>query len=142
MGFRLKIDGSAPVELKETSIKNVKYESDSPMDSNARATDFGASLKIWGKMLTNLGGEEQDSTINLAKWSLVPSEMADCYRKVDVEVISASQVVRQYSLPHAFVVEYKETLDDENGVGEFYLHVKQKKDQTLKIAIEGGFGGE
>lgn len=142
MGFRLKIDGSGPVDLSERCIKQVEFKSEIPEDSNARATDNGATLKIWGKMLFSLGGEEQDSTLNLAKWSLVPSESADSYRKVVVDVVSASQVVRQITLPNAFVMEYSEELDDENGVGTFYLHVKQKKDKTTLTAIEGGFGGE
>lgn len=142
MGFRLTIDGSGPVKLSDECIKNVEFESEIPADSNARATDNGASLKIWGKMLFSLGGEEQDSTLNLAKWSLVPSESADSYRNVQIEVVSASQVVRQFTLPNAFVMEYSESLDDENGVGEFYLHVKQKKDKTKSVSIEGGFGGE
>lgn len=142
MGFRLKIDGSGPVSLSEECIKHVEFSSEIPKDSNARATDHGASIKVWGKMLFSLGSEEEDSTLNLAKWSLVPSESADSYRNVSIEVVSASQMVRQILLPHAFVMEYQEILDDESGVGEFYLHVKQKKDKTKKVEITGGFGGE
>lgn len=142
MGFRLEIDGSGPVKLLERSITRVEFESEIPVDSNARATDNGAALKIWGKLLFSLGGEEQDSTLNLAKWSLVPSESSDAYRNVKVTVISASQVVREITLPNAFVMEYSEELDDETGVGTFYLHAKQKKDKTDKTAVEGGFSGE
>lgn len=142
MGFRLKIDGSDSVNLSERCIKNVEFQSEIPNDSNARATDNGANLKIWGKMLFSLGGEQQDSTLNLAKWSLVPSESSDSYRNVKVDVVSASQIVRQITFPDAFVMEYREELDDETGVGEFYLHVKQKKDKTTLTAIEGGFSGE
>ena len=105
MGFRLEIDGSGPVKLSENAIKRVEFESEIPEDSNARATDNGVTVKIWGKMNFSLGGEEQDSTLNLAKWSLVPSESADSYRTVKVDVISASQVVRQITLPNAFVME-------------------------------------
>lgn len=141
MGFRLKIDGAGPVELSERAIKSVEFLSEIPEDSNARATDNGAALKIWGKMLYSLGAEVQDSTLNLAKWSQVPSESADCYRNVEVAVVSAGQIVRNITLPDAFVMEYSESLDDENGVGEFYLHVKQKKDVTGKVAIDGGFSG-
>ncbi len=139
MGFKLKIGGSGPVELNERQIKNVKVCSEIPEDSNARATDNGVSLKIWGKLLFSLGAEANDQTLNMAKWSQVPSESADAYRKVEVQVISASQVVRNITLPNAFVVEYEESLDDETGVGEFYLHVKQKKDLTELVAIDGGF---
>ena len=139
MGFRLEIDGAGPVKLTERAITKVVFDSEIPQDSNARATDNGAALEIWGKLLFSLGGQEQDSTLNLAQWSLVPSESADSYRTVKVDVISASQVVRQITLPNAFVMEYREELDDETGVGSFYLHVKQKKDQTSKVAIDGEF---
>ena len=139
MGFRLEIDGAGPVKLTERAITRVEFGSEIPQDSNARATDNGAALKIWGKLLFALGGQEQDSTLNLAQWSLVPSESADSYRTVKVDVISASQVVRQITRPNAFVMEYSEELDDETGVGSFYLHVKQKKDQTAKVAIDGEF---
>ena len=139
MGFRLEIDGAGPVKLTERAITKVEFGSEIPQDSNARATDNGAALKIWGKLQFSLGGEEQDSTLNLAKWSLVPSESADSYRTVKVDVVSASQIVRQVTLPNAFVMEYSEELDDETGVGQFYLHVKQKKDQTDKVTIDGEF---
>ena len=139
MGFRLEIDGSGPVKLSERCIKNVKFRSEIPEDSNARATDNGASLKIWGKMLYKLGGEGNDGTLGLSKWSVVPSEKADCYRSVAVEVVSAGQVVRKYEVPNAFVMEYSEEMDDETGVGTFYLHVKQKKDENDKVKIEGGY---
>lgn len=139
MGFRVTIDGSGPASLSERCITNVEFHSEIPADSNARATDNGAALKVWGKMLFSLGAEAQDSTVNLAKWSVVPSDSADCYRKVTVEVVAAGQIVRQITLPNAFVMEYTEELDDEAGVGTFYLHVKQKKDLTDAVAIEGGF---
>lgn len=139
MGFRLTVDGSGPVNLSEKCITDVEFHSEIPADSNARATDNGTALKIWGKMLFSLGAEAQDTTLNLAKWSVVPSDSADCYRNVKVDVIAAGQVVRQIMLPNAFVMEYSEGLDDENGVGTFYLHVKQKKDLTELTAVEGGF---
>ncbi len=47
-----------------------------------------------------------------------------------MEVVSAGQVVRKYEVPNAFVMEYSEEMDDETGVGTFYLHVKQKKDEN------------
>lgn len=142
MGFRLNVSGAEAVKLSERCIKSAQFYSEIPLDSNARATDNGAGLKVWGKMLFSLGAEAQDSTLNLAKWSQVASESATCYRDVKVDVVSAGQIVRSYTLPNAFVVEYSEELDDETGVGEFYLHVKQKKDVTSKVAIDGGFSGE
>lgn len=140
MGFRLSVTGgSETVSLDERSIKNVIFESASSMDSNARATDFGVSMKIWGKMLYKLGGEGDDGTIGLSKWSVVPSERPDCYRDVSVDVVSAGQIVRKYDAPNAFIMEYSEEMDDETGVGTFYMHVKQKKDENSKVKIEGGY---
>ena len=55
MGFRLSVTGGAEqIALDEKSIRNVKFGSESAVDSNARATDFGVSMKIWGKMLYKL----------------------------------------------------------------------------------------
>ncbi len=139
MGFRMKIDGSGPVNLSEKSITKLEFCSEIPEDSNARATDNGVAVKVWGKMLFSLGAEEEDSTINLAKWSVVPSDSADSYRKVQIDVVAAGQIVRQITLPNAFVMEYSEEQDDETGVGTFYLHVKQKKDKTDLTTLEGGF---
>ena len=39
-------------------------------------------------------------------------------------------------------MEYTEELDDETGVGIFYIHMKQKKDENAKVEINGGFDGE
>ena len=140
MGFRLNVTGGADkIELDERTRKNVVFDSQTWADSNARATDFGVSMKIWGKMIYKLGGEGSDGTIELSKWSVVPSEKADCYRDAVVEVISAGQVVRKYEVPNAFIMEYSEEMDDETGVGTFYLHVKQKKDENDKVKIEGGY---
>ncbi|MBU3108009.1 membrane-associated protease 1 [Clostridium gasigenes] len=140
MGFRVKIEGAESIDLNIESVLTVEFKTDTPDDSNARSTDLGTSLVITGKILTPVGGEAADNTIKLAQWSLVPAEKADCYRSVKVDVISASQIVRQLTLPNAFVVDYKESYGDEEGVGTFKLYVKQKKDKTANVKFEGGFG--
>lgn len=143
MGFRMKITGGAQeAAFNEKSITKVVFDSRSAQDSNARATDFGLGVQVWGKMLYKVGGEGNDATLELAKWSQVPSEKADCYRNAQITVVSAGQIVRQFTLPNAFVVEYSEEVDDESGVGTFYIHMREKKDENDKVTIEGGFGGE
>ncbi len=143
MGFRMKITGgSEPINFDERSVTKVDFDSKSALDSNARATDYSLSVKVWGKMLYKLGGEGSDPTLGLAQWAQVPSERADCYRSAEIEVVSAGQVVRQFVLPNAFVMEYTEEEDDETGVGTFYIHMKQKKDENGSVKVEGGFGGE
>lgn len=143
MGFRLKITGGPEeISFDERSIIKADFNSVSPDDSNARATDFSLNVKVWGKMLYKLGGEGADATLALAQWSQVPSEKPDCYRNAQITVVSAGQIVRQFTLPDAFVMEYSEEVDDESGVGTFYIHMKQKKDENQAAKIEGGFGGE
>lgn len=141
MGFRVSVTGGTDaINFDERAITQVVFDSDTADDSNARATDYGLSVKIWGKMLYSLGALEADNTLGLAQWSQVPSHRADCYRNLEVSVIAASQVVRKFTLPQGFVVDYTEELDDESGVGTFYLHVKEKKDENRQVKIEGGFG--
>lgn len=139
MGFVLKVEGPETIELGLESIIAVEYSTDTPDDSNARSTDVGATLRIKGKILTATDGDNSDDTMKLGLWSLVPAEKSDCYRKVTLEVISADQVVRKINLPNAFVVDYTEKFGDTEGVGEFYLFIKQKKDKTDLAKIEGGY---
>lgn len=139
MGFTLKVDGPSSIELGTTSITGVKFRTDIPVDSNARSTDMGSTVEISGKILTAVDGDPFDATKQLGLWSLVPAEKSDCYRNVTIEVIAASQVVRKYSYPNAFVVDYKENYGDVEGIGTFTLIIKQKKDKMSQVAVEGGY---
>jgi len=140
MGFTVKVDGPSTIELGTTSVTGVKFRTDIPVDSNARSTDMGSTVEITGKILTAVDGDPFDSTKQLGLWSLVPAEKSDCYRSVTIEVIAASQVVRKYSYPNAFIVDYKENYGDVEGVGTFTLMIKQKKDKMAQVAVEGGYG--
>ena len=40
------------------------------------------------------------------------------------------------------MVEYSEELDDEAGMGHFYIHIRQKKDWNKTVKVEGGFAFE
>lgn len=139
MGFKLKVEGKTVIELGTTSITGVKVKTDIPQDSNARSTDLGCTAVITGKILTAVDGDPIDGTKQLGMWALVPAESSDCYRKVTVEVIAASQVVRKYHFPNAFVVDYKENYGDQEGIGTFTLIVKQKKDKMLQVSVDGGY---
>ena len=140
MGFTLKVEGPSSIELGTTSITGVKFQTDIPVDSNARSTDMGSTVAITGKILTAVDGDPFDATKQLGLWSLVPAEKSDCYRSVTIEVIAASQVVRKYTYPQAFVVDYRENYGDVEGIGTFTLMIKQKKDKMAQVAVEGGYG--
>ena len=137
MGFILKVDGG--IDLGVETVKTVDFSVDTPKDSNSKTTDIGVTLKVTGKILTMLD-DGTEGTVDLALWSMIPAEKADCYRNVVVQVTAAGQVVREYTLPNAFVVDYKELYDDTEGVGTFELIVKQKKDKIKTTAITGGYG--
>ena len=139
MGFTLKVEGNSTIDLGKDSVTSVKVRTDIPQDSNARSTDLGSTITITGKILTAVDGDPFDSTRQLGLWALVPAENADCYRKVTIEVIASSQMIRKYTYPNAFVVDYKEEYGDVEGVGTFTLIIKQKKDKMAQVAVEGGY---
>jgi len=138
----MKIEGSETISLVETSITGIKFGADIPQDSNARSTDLGSTVFVEGKILAAVAGEAADDTSKIARWSLVPAENSDCYRNVEITVVSASQIVRQITVPNAFVVGYEEDFSDETGAGTFRLLMKQKKDKMANLKFEGGFSGE
>ena len=139
MGFKLKVEGPSTIDLGTTIVTGVKFRTDIPHDSNARPTVMGSTVEITGKILTAVDGDPFDSTRQLGLWALVPAEKSDCYRKASIEVIAASQVVRKYTYPNAFVVDYKENYGDTEGVGTFTLIIKQKKDKMAQVTVEGGY---
>ena len=139
MGFRLKVTGGKDIELNEGILTGVNFLSETPDATNARSTDLGVVMKISGRINFSLGAEVEDSTVELANWALMPSDQANCYRNVQVQVVSGGQIVRQYTYPNAFVMDYMEDLNDEEGVGTFELLLKQKKDLTDKVELKGNF---
>ena len=67
---------------------------------------------------------------------------AELGKLAGVEDVSAGSVIRKYVIPDAFVVEYSERADDVNGTGEFYIHIRQKKDNNRAVTVEGGYAGK
>lgn len=162
MGFRLTVDGDSKIEFKEDALTQVQFLSNTPNggkpqgrgrdglslgydadirpgSGNARATDVGLGVKIWGRINFSLGAEIEDATVTMANWALQASDQAAAYRKAVIQVVASGQVVREYTIPNAFIVEYSEDLDDAEGVGHFYLHLRQKKDLNPKVELKGGF---
>lgn len=139
MSLKVTIEGQGSFEIAKECTKKVIYKTDIPLDSDARTKDVGSTLEISGRILTATDGDPADSTRQLGLWSMVPAEQAACYRSVTVEIIQAGIVERKYTFPNAFVVNYKEDFGNTDGVGEFKLTVKQKKDKLAAIAVDGGY---
>ena len=136
MGFMLNVDDS--IKLGVDTIQTVDFAIDTPKDSDARTTDVSVTMTITGKVLTMVD-DGTEGTVDLALWSMISAETADCYKKVTVSVTAAGQVVREYSLPNAFVVDYSETYGDTEGVGNFKLIIRQKKNTINSTAVNGGY---
>lgn len=141
MSLRVTVSGADSFEIAKDCVQKVKFKTDIPLDSNARTKDVGSTLEISGKILVATDGDPFDSTRQLALWSMVPAEDSSAYRQVTVEVLSAGIVERKYSFPRAFVVDYKENYGNTNGIGQFTIKIKQKKDKLDTIAVEGGYMG-
>lgn len=135
MGLRVEVDG---IKLDEKAVETFEFISEVPEDSNARTSHLAVTVKITGKILTVLGGAE--STIQLGDWSRVAATDANCYRNLKIMNVMQGQVTRQYELTKAFVVDYIEDFDIEQGVGTFTLIARQKRDNINDMTINGGFG--
>ena len=143
MGFRLNVKGQTEeILLDKESILDVRYISETPDDSNARATDLSVILEIKGKILAAAGGDTEDDTRKVSRWSLVPSESSDAYRQASLEIISAGQMVRKIDMTNVFVVDYIEEYGNQAGTGTFMLKIKQKKEKVKEVAIEGGYASQ
>lgn len=136
MGFILNVDDS--IKLGVDTIQTVDFSIDTPQDSDARTTDVSVTMTVKGKVLTMVD-DGTEGTVDLALWSMLSSEKAECYKKVTVSVTAAGQVVREYTLPNAFVVDYAEQYGDTEGVGTFELVVRQKKNAITATAVTGGY---
>lgn len=141
MSMRVTVSGANSFEIAKECVQTVKFRTDIPLDSNARTKDVGSTLEISGKILVATDGDPFDSTRQLALWSMVPAEDSIAYRQVTVEVISAGIVERKYTYPRAFVVDYREDYGNTDGIGQFTIIIKQKKDKLATIEIEGGYLG-
>ena len=141
MSLRVTVNGASSFEIAKECVQKIKFRTDIPLDSNARTKDVGSTLDISGKILVSTDGDPFDSTRQLALWSVVPAEEALAYRQVEVEILNAGLVERKYSFPRAFVVDYKEDFSNSDGIGQFTITIKQKKDKLDKIEIEGGYIG-
>jgi len=141
MSLIVKVDGQQSFEVSKECVKKVKFQTEIPLDSNARTKDVGCALEISGKILVATDGDPFDSTRQLALWSMVPAENAAAYRQVTVEIVEAGVVERKYTFPRAFVIDYREDFGNTDGTGVFSIVIKQKKDKLDLVTVDGGYVG-
>lgn len=129
------------ITIEEESTKKIIFRVEIPQDSRARTKDVGVTLTVIGKIMadTSSAGNAADSTAKLMAWSVVPSEKKEAYRSVKLKVKSGGIVTRQYELPNAFIVDYSENFDNDDGIGEFVLKLQQMKNKLADVKVTGGF---
>lgn len=129
------------IKMEAESTKQVIFKVEIPPDSRARTKDVGVTLIVKGKILpdTASAGNAADSTAKLLEWSNLPAEKKEAYRSITVSVTSGGITTRQYELPNAFIVDYYETFNNAEGVGEFTLIAKQMKNKLADVKVTGGF---
>ena len=129
------------ITLEEESTRQIIFKVEIPQDSRARTKDIGVTMTVKGKILpdTESAGNAADSTAKLLEWSNVPAEKKEAYRSITVKVQSGGVTTRQYELPNAFIVDYYETFENAEGIGEFTLVLKQMKNKIAAVKVTGGF---
>ncbi|MCL2865484.1 MAG: membrane-associated protease 1 [Lachnospiraceae bacterium] len=135
----MTVAGADTFQIPKECIVSTKFITDIPKNSDARTADVGTTLVVTGKILSAVDGDPFDSTRQMALWSTVPAKQAECYRSVTVENVRGNVVVRKYTIPNAFVVDYVESFGDTEGVGTFTLTIKQKKDRIEHVAVDGSY---
>ena len=103
--------------------------------------DLGVTMIIVGKILSDSAevGKPADSTAKLLEWSAIPAEKKEAYKNVVVTVNAGGISTRRYQLPDAFVVDYFEDFDNQEGGGQFTLVLKQRKNKLKDVMVTGGF---
>jgi len=139
--IRAKISGSENIELSEKVMTDVEFSMFTPEDSNARSTDQYTQLVLTGKIIPSVSSADGEPTVAIDRWASVTDDSADCYRNVVAQVVMSGVVVREYRLPNAFVVDHMVDYSDEEGNGKFILKVRQKKDKSKDVKVEGGYAG-
>jgi len=133
------IGGPETITLSEKIITFVEFSMVTPKDSNARSQDQYTQLILKGKIIPSVSSSAGEYSVGLDNWAAVTDDKIDAYRPVEVKVITSGVVLREYKLPHAFIVNYSVDYSDAEGTGVFTLRVRQKKDKTKAVAVEGGF---
>jgi NAD+--asparagine ADP-ribosyltransferase len=106
MDLNLKVQSkeSGEIVIGENYVKSVEYYYNT-VNNNAldKSSDINVTLKITG----NLSKDCKVQTKDLAKWSLM-TKGADVYRKVTLTIEDQENIIREYSLDEAFVLDYRE----------------------------------
>ncbi len=140
MDFNLKVQSkeSGEIAIGEKYVNSAEYYYNTT-NNNAldKSSDINVTLKITGSLSKDCKAQTKD----LAKWSLM-TKGADVYRKVILTIEDQENIIREYSLDEAFVLDYKEsTLFDQEKIDYtdrviWELLVSQKGDRLDGVKVK------
>lgn len=121
----------------EQNIENVEFNYDSPNDVTSKAANSNMTLVIKGK----INDTNDEATLKLINdWIRLEGQEKGAYCQVKLEVIGRDErFIRQYEFSDAFVVDYNERFTGSDGVGEFEIYIRQKRDMFKGVILAGGF---
>lgn len=126
MSFKVTISGMV---LKE-SINSVQFLVEQTNEI------YGANVKNT-MIISGMIGEDE-STVELYKWAVMPGSSSDCYKEVSVEEKRHDKILRKVVYSKAFVVDYSENYSNAMGNGMFLLTIRQLSGNDVVCTSEEG----
>ena len=124
-------DGEIKIGEKYVSLVEYFYDT---QDNAAldKSSKVGITLKISGDFSEDCKKE----TESIANWAL-DTDKDKVYRECKVTIEDGKKIVREYILPDAFVLDYKESNSDSKTDSRTWsLLVAQKGDRIEKVKIK------
>lgn len=116
----------ADIAVLGKEIDYLEFDSFIDKDSRARAADIGATLIVKGRVSLDADNADVLAALKeIAAWSLTKPSDENTYKSVTATFGHAGGT-RNYEISKAFVISFKEWLENEEG--RFELVLRQKKD--------------
>lgn len=126
MSFKVTISGM----VIEENIQSVQFLIEKPTDN------YGSHEKNT-MIISGMIGEDE-GTVELYKWALMPGSNSDCYKEVSVEEMRHDKIVRKVVYSKAFVLDYSENYSNGTGNGTFLLTIRQLSGNEIVCISEEG----
>ena len=140
---KVKAGQAKKFEVDSACLMKARWISDIAKSRDARSHTLNASLEVSGVILPGFTGVAGDNTFSLYEWAHLPAEDVDAYRKVALTIVSAGTVERVYRFGEAYVVNYHETFESADGIGQFTILIRHKRSHIANednaIKLSGGY---
>lgn len=111
-----------------TYIDKIKFINDTVDDyAKDRTGNVVNKVKIYGEIKQ----ENKDITKRLIDWSLA-NEKNEVYRKVEITAKHTGEIIREYVLDYAFIMDYSEKFEKEKVTYKLLISQRQANLNTIK----------